>query len=122
MAATARKKPAAKKKEPEAPELTDEDYLCEMVVGGVECRMDVRLTKLTFGEAEVFEDIFGKSIDRLTVGDVQSAKGTLAFGYLARRKVDPDFTLDDARALSREEIEVKEARPTETPDDAGSQS
>ena len=98
----------------------DESLEVELVVAQVQCRIDVRA--LDYGEMAEVEEIFGKPWDQVLLADFNSAKGTILLAYLARRRVDPTFTLDHARRLKPGEIEVKDARPTETPDADGSPS
>lgn len=102
------------------PKAKDESTELELVVGDVECRIDMQ--SLDYGELCELEDFFGKPNAEITLHDMSGAKGDLILGFLARRRVDPMFTLDHARRLKPGEIEVKDERPTETPEDSGSQS
>ena len=104
------------------PKTTDEDESTEieLVVGNVECRIDMQ--SLDYGELAELEDFFGKPNSEITLHDMSGAKGDLILGYLARRRSDPTFTLDRARRLKPGEIEVKAERPTVTPESSGSQS
>ena len=112
MAATKTKRKATKAK--------DESTEILLVVDKVECRIDMQT--LTYGELAELEDFFGKPNSEITLHDMSGAKGDLILGYLARRRVDPLFTLDHARDLKPGDIEVKEERPTQTPDSDGSPS
>lgn len=98
----------------------DESLEIELVVAQVQCRIDVRA--LDYGEMAEAEELLGKPWGDVLLTDFNSAKGTLVLAYLARRRVDPTFTLDHARRLKPGEIEVKDARPTETPADSGEKS
>ena len=60
-------------------------------------QMTVDLDDLTLGELEEFEDITGQSFDQAQEGGFRSVKALIALVFLSRRKVDPAFTLDDAR-------------------------
>jgi len=62
--------------------------------------LDFDVNTLTLGEVEVMEEIVGRDVMReLSRGDVQpSVKTLLALVYVIKRRTNPAFTLDDARA------------------------
>lgn len=72
---------------------------------------------LTWGEVEELEVYFDKSAEEV---NLNSGRGAMFLAYLAKRRVEPNTTLDDLRALPVTAIEpAKPARPTEPPRDSG---
>lgn len=98
----------------------DEGRVIELVVDNVECRIDI--DALDYGEMAIAEEIMGRPWWGTPYEALNSAKGTITVAYLARRRVDPFFTREDAERLKPGQIKVVGDRPTETPDDAGSES
>lgn len=62
---------------------------------------------LTLGEIEEMEQAAGLKLSELGNG---SAKATIALIWISQRRLDPAFTLEDARALKVAELEF--ADPT----------
>ncbi|MDD2756230.1 MAG: hypothetical protein PHS80_11970 [Methanothrix sp.] len=62
---------------------------------------------LTLGEIEEMEQAAGLKLSELGNG---SARSTIALIWISQRRIDPAFTLDDARALKVTELEF--ANPT----------
>ena len=54
---------------------------------------------LTLGEVEAMEDIVGRDVMRELGQGTPSVKTLLALVYVMKRRTNPEFTLDDARAL-----------------------
>ena len=109
----------ATKRKPK-PTATEEDSeLIELVVDGIECRIDI--DALDYGEYAEVEEFMGVTfgVDPVSFA---GAKGQIMLGYLARKRVDPGWTLEKTLRLKPGQIEVKDARPTETGDDSGAPS
>jgi hypothetical protein len=73
---------------------------------------DYTLDDLSLGEVEEFETAMGGQT--LAEVDLSSAKAIIWLVYLVRRREDPAFTLDDARAVKLTDI----IRPEEIEADA----
>lgn len=76
---------------------------------------------LTIGELEDFEEIVGKPLDEALVLDAKtkqpriSAKVLKAFIFIVYRRANPDFTLEQARAVKVSELQLgTKPDPTET--------
>lgn len=54
-----------------------------------------RWDDLTFGEAELLEDLTGQPIEELLEGGIRGAKALKAAAWIVARRDDPDVTLDD---------------------------
>lgn len=84
----------------------------EFTIDGVECGIDA--FALDYGELDEAERFFGQPYRRLSFEDLLgSARGELLLGYLARKRVDPDWTLEQSKALNPGQVEVREVRPIE---------
>lgn len=57
------------------------------------------INTLTIGEAETMEDIVGRDVMHELGRGTPSVKTLVALVYVIKRRTNPDFTLDDARAL-----------------------
>lgn len=71
---------------------------------------------LTIDEVCTLEDVIGRSIDTIQGEGQPQGKVLLAMMYIAKRREDPDFTLEDAGRLKVtefNELVVGSARPTE---------
>lgn len=87
---------------------------------------------LTLGEMEEFEDLAGRPLSKMMQGDVvldedgtprRDARGKvlreldprvkdiIALVFLAKRRADPDFTLDDARKVKVSELQLGNSDP-----------
>ena len=93
-------------------------------IDGAEYSLDVE--SLTFGEVEVLEDETGKPFGDL---DFDSAKALMVLAFLARKRKEPLFTLEEMRALPISAVEPVEESPTDAgttgevvDDGSGSQS
>lgn len=87
---------------------------------------DLDVESLTFGEVEILEDETGKPFGDL---DFDSAKALMVLAYLARRRKEPLFSLEEMRALPITAVQPVEESPTSAgttgevaDDDSGSQS
>lgn len=60
---------------------------------------------LTLGEVEAIEEVVGKPFSEAFAGAV-SAKAAIALVYVVKRRDNPDFTLDDARAYKIADLEL----------------
>jgi hypothetical protein len=77
---------------------------------------DYTLDDLSLGEIEEFETALGTTMADV---DLSSAKAIIWLVYLVRRRENPEYTLEDARAVKLTDIirpEEEEARPTDGPD------
>lgn len=54
---------------------------------------------LTFGEAEILEDLTGQPIEDLLEHGVRGAKALKAVAYIVARRDNPDVTVDDVDAM-----------------------
>lgn len=66
--------------------------------------LQIDIDSLTLGDIEDVEDAVGKPIAE--VFDHMSAKAITALVWVVRRREDPAFTLDNARALRMGDVEV----------------
>lgn len=58
----------------------------------------INIDAFTLGEVDEVEEIVGKPLTEI-LSRTLSAKALIALTYIAKRKDNPDFTLDDARAI-----------------------
>lgn len=70
-------------------------------------KIALNVDDLTLGEIEEMEQAAGIKLPELGSG---SAKATIALIWISQRRIDPAFTLEDARALKVTELEF--ADPT----------
>lgn len=80
-----------------------------------EVRIDI--SDLTLGEVEEFEEITGLALSNFGEGKPFPAKALVALVFLTKRRIDPSFTIEDARLLRINELsygaeEVAPADPT----------
>lgn len=73
--------------------------------------VELNLNSLTIDEIEVIEDITGTSIDSILAPGAKRGKTLKALAYVARRRDDPSFTLEQAGAL-RFKLEADPPDPT----------
>lgn len=59
---------------------------------------------LTLGEAETFEELTGLLVTDLRPGASIPSRALTAIVFIVKRRDDPDFTLEDARAIRFREI------------------
>lgn len=84
-------------------------------------RLDV--ADLTMNEQVALEELFDKPLtDIYESGWFGSAKGMMALAAIARARVEPEFTFDDARATFKDVEDDVSERPTKARKTAGSQS
>lgn len=83
-------------------------------------QFQIDMQDLTWGEAEVAEEIIGGSL----ADHLDRVKGVLAIAYLAKRRKNPLVSLDELRALPMTEIEILEGDDSLPPtqDDAAGDS
>lgn len=60
---------------------------------------------LTFGEMEAVEGVLGKPFSEAFGSGGVSATAAVALIYVVKRRDNPDFTIDDARALKLSSLE-----------------
>ena len=89
------------------PASSGDGLLLKISMEGTEYSID--LNKLTIAEEIETEEYFNQPFPGIVAaGWLVSTKALVFFSYLARRRVDPSYTLDQAIVLSQEEFEVKE--------------
>jgi hypothetical protein len=99
-----------------------EESAARLRVGNVECP-PVDLSKLKLGEVVAIERYFGRSMDDIQPSDWDSATGSAVIAYIARHRVDKDWTIEKTEALEPDELEVLEdERPTGSRKTSGSRS
>jgi hypothetical protein len=64
---------------------------------------------MTLGEVEEFEELTGIDITRMP--ERPPAKALSALIFLQERRKNPQYTIEDARALKISELEVEEPDP-----------
>lgn len=64
------------------------------------------MNALTLGEIAQIEDIAGQSISVMADDAAPKAKLMAAMAYIARRREDPTYTLQQAEAMSMEEFDA----------------
>ena len=104
--------PAKKQAEPQSDERPKR--LIRFSVDGTECEID--LNDLEWGEMEEVEDYFNESINDV---DLATAKAHMFLGYLARRRVDPKWTLEKTRKLRASQIVELDPDPTSAGSESG---
>lgn len=57
------------------------------------------LDAMTLGELEAIEDIAGADAAKAMMSGQMSAKALIAVAYVVKRRTNPEFTLEDAKAL-----------------------
>lgn len=80
--------------------------------------LDDLTENLTMGEVELIENVTGVPIGRVLRHDGMSGTAVMAIALVLRRRSDPTFTLDQARALPFAEVEFASpdrAEPDPTP-------
>lgn len=60
---------------------------------------------LTLGEVETIEDIVGKPFSQVFSNGGVSAKAAVALVYVVKRRANPDFTLEEARAYKISDLD-----------------
>jgi len=70
---------------------------------------------LRFGEIEELELYFDQSYDEI---DFESMRGVMFLVYLARKRSEPDFTLDEMRQIDISALEDEDANPSDASDPA----
>ena len=68
---------------------------------------------MTLGEVEEFEELTGLSLEDLMSGR-RTTKAMSTLIYLQERRTNPEYTIEDARALKISELTVEDA-PDPTP-------
>ncbi|AQX81480.1 hypothetical protein BWO91_17285 [Plantibacter flavus] len=78
------------------------------------------ISKLTMGEIDTVEKLSGLAIDEIGEKKVPRGLALAAMAYVAKKRTDPEFTWNDAQALTYED--VNEILDTGKPDaEAGDQ-
>jgi len=77
----------------------------------------IDVNTLTWGELEQIEDLTGRNVTGELGRGQPSAKTMTALIWVVKRRTDPNFTMDDARALTVTGVNVK--APTDPKDPAG---
>lgn len=122
------KKATAKEPEETPPAATDETpkYVARSRFSDTDQVFEIDLTDLTGEEEILIEEMFDRPLSHLwNEGWItQSAKGRIFVSFLARRRVEPSFTYDQAlefnpQVVRREEGE-EQVRPTDGPKRTGS--
>lgn len=57
------------------------------------------LDAMTLGELEAIEDVAGAEAVKAMMAGQMTAKALIAVAYVVKRRDQPEFTLEDARAL-----------------------
>ena len=73
--------------------------------------------ELTWGELELLEREFDKPLSEI---DLESMRAVMVLAWIAKRRVEPQTTLDDIRNLPLTAVEVVETEVADSPldDDA----
>ena len=71
---------------------------------------------MTLGEVEYFEETSGLTLDELMSGRI-TMKAVLAMIVVQQRRVNPDYSMDDARQLKRGDIEFEPPPEPKQPQD-----
>jgi hypothetical protein len=74
--------------------------------------VSIDLDDLELGEIEEFEELMGRSLGEV---DLQSGKAMVHLIWIAKRREDPDYTLDDARKIKLSQLTGEEDEPDPTP-------
>ena len=61
------------------------------------------VSKLTFREAIIFEEVTGVHIENFETADISAAVQALAFTYIALRREDPEITLAEVEGMDMHE-------------------
>ncbi len=69
------------------------------------------LDRMTLGELELIEEVAGADAAQLMMSGRMTAKALIAVAYVVKRRDDPAFTLEDAKAMK--------VAALKQPDDAG---
>lgn len=67
----------------------------------------------TLGEVAELEAIIGKPLGDIFTGGAVSAQSAIGLVYIAKRRQDPTFTLEDAKAVRVVDLEVARPDPTD---------
>lgn len=83
--------------------------------------LNIDLTELTLGDMEEVESIIEAPWSEVftTDGRVSGTRAFIALAYVFKRKTEPDFTLEDARAIKLDDLNLGSEAPDPT-DAAGS--
>jgi hypothetical protein len=68
-------------------------------------RVDIDVSKLTLGELEFFEAESGLTFDELQAGR-SNTKAVMALIVLQERRTNPAYSMDDARNIPLDELDV----------------
>ena len=92
--------------------------LLKISLEGTEYSID--LNQLTIAEEIETEEYFNQPFPGIVAGGwLVSTKALVFFSYLARRRTDPSYTLDQAIVLAQEDFEVKQLGDPPAGDEAG---
>ena len=86
-------------------------------------KITIDVGDFTLGEIEQFEELAGVPMSSL--GENTPARAMTALVVIARRRTDPDFTIEQARLIRMSEVEVVGGEPddptpsTDGDDEAG---
>lgn len=73
--------------------------------------LTIDIEGLTLGEIEEFEEASGSSISAVAKGE-GTAKAIVALVWVVKKRENPEFTMDDARAMKLSDVDLDE-NPTE---------
>lgn len=62
------------------------------------------INKLTLGELAQIEELSGQSVSAMADTNAPKARLFTAMAFIARKRVEPDFTINAAEALTMEDL------------------
>ena len=71
----------------------------------------VDVNELTLGEVEELEELTGMAIEDFGPGMKFTAKIAVAFVYITQKRINPDYTIEDARKVKLAEVDVEVPPP-----------
>lgn len=74
------------------------------------------MSKLTLGEIAQIEDISGLPVSALADDDKPKAKSLIALAYVMTKRTNPQFTINEAEALTMEDLQAFMAGGDDTPE------
>lgn len=70
-------------------------------------QLTIDANALTLADVEAVEEVTGQPLAVIFSGDSLTAKALSALVWVTQRRVDPAFTLDDARALRLSDVDIE---------------